>query len=226
MPRAPSNAAQDKPPHRQTRIQKAKREAILDAALDVFSQHGFRGATLDMIATRAGLSKPNALYYFAGKEAIYTQVLSQILETWLDPLISMDAEGDPMQELRAYVGRKLEMAREFPRESRLFATEILQGAPEIEGLLSGDLRRLVDEKAKVIAGWSAAGKIAPVHPKHLIFSIWATTQHYADFRTQIDMVLGTGEDPFPDAAQFLDHMFARLLAPAPEGASGPASGPS
>ncbi|WP_424971492.1 TetR family transcriptional regulator C-terminal domain-containing protein [Dinoroseobacter sp. S76] len=225
MSRVPSSAAPDRPPVRQTRIQKAKREAILDAALDVFSQHGFRGATLDMIATRAGLSKPNVLYYFAGKEAIYTQVLSQILETWLDPLISMDEGGDPLQELRAYVGRKLEMAREFPRESRLFATEILQGAPEIEGLLSGELRRLVDEKAKVIAEWSAAGKIADVHPKHLIFSIWATTQHYADFRTQIDMVLGTGEDPFPDAAAFLDHMFARLLAPDVAANSGSETGP-
>ena len=50
-----------------TRIQRRNREAILDAALEVFSAQGFRGATLDQIAERAGLSKPNMLYYFASK---------------------------------------------------------------------------------------------------------------------------------------------------------------
>ncbi|ABV93107.1 transcriptional regulator [Dinoroseobacter shibae DFL 12 = DSM 16493] len=200
-------------PAPQTRIQKAKREAIFDAALDVFSQHGFRGATLDMIAAGAGLSKPNVLYYFEGKEAIYTQVLAQILETWLDPMLNMDPAGEPLEEIRGYVRRKLEMAREYPRESRLFATEILQGAPQIKSLLSGALRDLVEKNGQVIAGWAAEGKIADVHPKHLIFMIWATTQHYADFRTQIDLVLGTGEDPFPDAQHFLDHMFTRMLNP-------------
>lgn len=213
MALSPSKAMRSGAPAQQTRIQKAKREAILDAALNVFSQHGFRGTTLDMIAAGAGLSKPNILYYFESKEAIYSQVLGQILDTWLDPLISMDENGDPLEEVRAYVQRKLEMAREYPRESRLFATEILQGAPQIETLLRGDLRDLVEQKSQVIARWSAQGKIAHVHPKHLIFSIWAATQHYADFRTQIDMVLGNGDDPFPDAALFLDHMFSRLLAP-------------
>lgn len=213
MPRLSSSVVRSGAPVRQTRIQKAKREAILDAALDVFSQHGFRGATLDMIASGAELSKPNVLYYFEGKEAIYTQLLSRILETWLDPMLSMDPEGDPLDEVRAYVRRKLEMAREYPRESRLFATEILQGAPQIEPLLSGELRELVAQNARVISGWVAEGKVADVHPKHLIFMIWATTQHYADFRTQIDMVLGTGEDPFPDAMATLDQIFTRLLTP-------------
>ena len=48
-----------------TRIQQRNRDLILEAALEVFSTHGFRGATLDQIANEAGLSKPNLLYYFA-----------------------------------------------------------------------------------------------------------------------------------------------------------------
>jgi TetR/AcrR family transcriptional regulator len=196
-----------------TRIQKKNREAILEAALDVFSQHGFRGATLDQIAAAAGLSKPNLLYYFPSKEAIHVTLLSQLMDTWLDPLRDLDADGDPMRELRAYVRRKLQMSRDFPRESRLFANEIVQGAPRMQAALATDLKALVDDKARVIRGWADAGRIADVDPHHLIFSIWALTQHYADFDVQVRAVLGPGRDPLDEAERFLDTLFTRLLAP-------------
>ena len=193
-----------------TRIQKRNQAAILSAGLDVFSQYGFRGATLDQIATAAGLSKPNLLYYFPSKEAIHAALLERLLDTWLDPLKALDADGDPIGEIMAYARRKLALSRDFPRESRLFANEILQGAPRIAEILHTDLKALVDEKATVIAGWVKAGKIASVDPHHLIFSIWALTQHYADFDVQVRAVLG-GRDPFPDAAAHLDQLFARML---------------
>ena len=112
-----------------TRIQREKQDMILEAALNVFSAHGFRGTTIDQIAEAAGMSKPNLLYYFASKEAIHRELLTSMLDLWLDPLRELDAEGDPMPEIRSYIRRKLEMARDFPRESRLFANEMLQGAP-------------------------------------------------------------------------------------------------
>lgn len=196
-----------------TRIQKKNRETILEAALGVFSQHGFRGATLDQIAGAAGLSKPNLLYYFPSKEAIHVTLLSQLMDTWLDPLRDLDPDGDPMQELLAYVRRKLQMSRDFPRESRLFANEIVQGAPRMQHALATDLKALVDEKSAVIRGWAEAGRIADVDPRHLIFSIWALTQHYADFDVQVRAVLGAERDPLAEAEHFLDTLFARLLAP-------------
>lgn len=195
-----------------TRIQIRNREAILDAALEVFSQHGFRGATVDMIAAEAGLSKPNLLYYFASKEDIHVTLLSQLMDTWLDPLRAMNADGDPVEEILAYVRRKLEMSRDLPRESRLFANEIVQGAPRIGGSLSTELKALVDEKAQVITGWIAAGRIADVDPHHLIFSIWALTQHYADFDVQVRAVLGPDRAPIDEAEHFLTALFSRLLA--------------
>ena len=196
-----------------TRIQQKNRETILDAALEVFAQHGFRGATLDMIAAQAGLSKPNLLYYFPSKEAIHVTLLSQLMDTWLDPLRDLDADGDPIAELRAYVRRKLELSRDYPRQSRLFANEIVQGAPRMQTALATYLKALVDEKSAIIAGWSKAGRIADVDPHHLIFSIWALTQHYADFDVQIRAVLGPARDPLAEAEGFLDTLFARLLAP-------------
>ena len=199
-----------------TRIQREKQDIILDAALNIFSLHGFRGATIDQIAEAAGMSKPNLLYYFASKEEIHRRLLTSMLDLWLDPLRELDAEGDPIPELRSYIRRKLEMARDFPRESRLFANEILQGAPRIMPLLEGELKTLVDEKAAVIKGWMRAGKITRTDPWHLIFSIWATTQHYADFDVQVRAVLGPnrgGEGRFEDAARFLEQLFLDGLKP-------------
>ncbi|WP_192966344.1 TetR family transcriptional regulator C-terminal domain-containing protein [Phycobacter azelaicus] len=195
-----------------TRIQKKNRAAILEAALEVFSAHGFRGATVDQIASEAGLSKPNLLYYFPSKEAIFTALLSELLDTWLDPLRALDPEGEPLEEMLAYVQRKLQMSQDFPRESRLFANEIVQGAPRMLEALSTDLKDLVGEKAAVIEGWMNAGKLKPSHPKHLIFSIWSLTQHYADFDVQVRTLMGD-EDPFDAAPEFLETFYRRMLTP-------------
>ncbi len=137
--------------------------------------------------------------------------MNGLLDVWLAPLRALDPEGDPRTEIIAYVRRKLEMSREMPRESRLFANEVLQGAPRTMAALEGDLKQLVDEKAAVIRGWSAAGRIAAVDPYHLIFSIWALTQHYADFDVQVRAVLGPDHDPFVEAGDFLTLLFQRLL---------------
>jgi TetR/AcrR family transcriptional regulator len=197
-----------------SRIQKQNRATILEAALNVFSTHGFRGATLDQIAQDAGLSKPNILYYFDGKEAIHIALLSQLLDAWLDPLRRLNAEGEPREELMRYIRRKLQMSREFPRESRLFANEIVQGAPRIEGFLSGELRALVDEKAAVLQTWMDAGKIEPLDPYHLLFSIWAMTQHYADFEAQILMIRsGQITDSHEGSDTFVETIFTKILLP-------------
>lgn len=199
----------------QTRIQQKNSETILEAALEVFSQHGFRGATLDQIAEVAGLSKPNLLYYFPSKEAIHARLLSGLMKVWLDPLRAMNPEGEPIEEILAYVRRKLELSRDFPRESRLFANEILQGAPRVQQGFVDELKPLVDEKAAVISAWMDQGRLARLEPHHLIFSIWATTQHYADFDVQVRAVLdSSGEAHFGQAEEFLLTLFRRSLTPA------------
>ncbi|WP_300546828.1 TetR family transcriptional regulator C-terminal domain-containing protein [Roseovarius sp.] len=200
------------PIRKPSRIQQRNRKLILDAALEVFSNHGYRGATLDLIAARAGLSKPNILYYFEGKEDIHVTLLNQLMDSWLAPLREIDPMGDPMEEVLAYVHRKLEMSRDLPRESRLFANEVLQGAPRMAPHLETVLKPLVDDTADLIEGWIAAGKLAAVDPRHLLFSIWATTQHYADFDAQVRVLMDEA-DVQEGARAHLDTMFRRLLAP-------------
>lgn len=197
-----------------TRIQRKNHEAILEAALDVFSRQGFSAATLDKIAKAAGMSKPNLLYYFPSKEAVFDVLMDSLLESWLAPLKALRADcEDPVEEILEYVRRKLQMSVAMPRESRLFAHEILDGAPRTETVLASDLRPLVDEKAKIITNWVEQGRLAPVDPYHLIFSIWAQTQHYADFDVQVRAVLGENRDPFKEAKAHLEQSFRRTLTP-------------
>lgn len=206
---------QQAPTRKVTRIQREKREVILGAALQAFAVHGLRGATLELIAAEAGMSKPHVVYYFGSKDAIYTELLESLLETWLRPLRDVSATGEPLAEILTYVRRKLRMSQDMPRESKLFATEILHGAPRTGANLSGGLKALVDEKAAVIAGWSAQGKLAKVDPHHLIFSIWAMTQHYADFDIQVRAILGSEKEAtlYDDADAFLTDFFVRALRP-------------
>lgn len=167
-----------------------KQSRILDAALEVFSAHGFKGATLDEITEQAAMSKPDVLCYFKSRDDIYQAVLQHTLDAWLEPLTELDPAGDPLQEIESYIRRKVELSRTTPKSSRLFAGEILQGAPCIADILRGPLKTLVDEKAVLIQHWIDEGRLAAVDPYHLIFAIWATTQHYAEFSVQVRAVMG------------------------------------
>ncbi|EJX8348935.1 HTH-type transcriptional regulator RutR [Salmonella enterica subsp. enterica serovar Johannesburg] len=158
----------------------AKRQLILTAALAVFSQYGIHGARLEQVAERAGVSKTNLLYYYPSKEALYVAVMRQILDVWLAPLKAFRAEFSPLEAIKEYIRLKLEVSRDYPQASRLFCME----------MLAGDLKALIDEKSALIAGWVHSGKLAPVSPHHLIFMIWAATQHYADFAPQVEAVTG------------------------------------
>ena len=203
-----------------TRIQKENETRILTAALDVFSENGFRGATLDRIASTASMSKPNLLYYFKSKEEIHVALLTGLLDVWLAPLREINPQGEPADEIGSYIRRKLESSRQFPRESRLFANEMLAGAPHIGAFLQDELKQLVDEKAAIFQNWIDNQRLAPCDPRHLLFAIWSTTQHYADFSVQVRHVLGLqpGDVSYYDeAARMLETLFLGQLILSPAG---------
>jgi TetR/AcrR family transcriptional regulator len=180
-------------PARLLRVDK-KKDAILDAALDLFATYSFHGASLDKIAERAGISKANLLYHFVSKEDLYIAVMQRTLSIWLDPLSTIEETHDPIEAISNYIRIKMRYSRDFPQASRLFCLEITQGASLLMSELKGSLRTLVEEKTKVIQSWIDSGRLAPVDPYHLIFSLWAITQHYADFSVQIDAIVGQSLD--------------------------------
>ena len=182
-----------------TRIQSLRQGEIIKAGLKVFARYGFKGATIDQIAEKAGMSKTNLLYYYRCKEDIYLSVLQRTLEMWIAPLEEMRADGDPALEIRAYIARKIRFSREHAVASRVFAMEILQGAPNLERVIRDDIRAHVEERAAVIRAWADAGKIRKIDPYHLFFTIWAATQTYADFSSQIAAIL---DKPALDGGDF------------------------
>ena len=195
-----------------TRIQREKTEEILSAALDVFSTYGFRGSSINQISDTAGMSTPSMLYYFKSKEDIHRELLNRTVLLWLGPLQLMNDGEDPVAEILDYVRRKLEISKKFPRESRLFANEILMGVPRAHVSIFEPLRTVFHAKVGLIESWKRDGKISDVDPHHLLYSIWATTQHYADFDAQIrELSPEKMNGLFEDAAKFLLPMYESVL---------------
>lgn len=210
---APLAAATDSPPA--GRRGRARSEAeILAVAEEVFATYGLHGATTARIAERAGIPKANIHYYFSTKEALYLRVLKDILEEWLSAA-AFDAHDSARPALESYIRAKLHYSRVRPQASKVWANEILNGAPLIRAHLEDRLLAWVDAKASIIQGWIDRGELAPVNPRHLLFSIWATTQHYSDFATQITILLrkeALEEGDFEQAAQLLTQMVLGGLA--------------
>lgn len=171
---------------------------IIDAAEKAFAEAGFKGASMQQIADRAHLPKANLHYYFATKEALYRRVVERIFRVWLEAAESFDDSDDPAAALTAYINAKMDISRTYPEGSKVWAAEVMHGAPIVQDYLETELRAWTAGRERVIQRWIDDGKITPIAPKHLLYLIWATTQHYADFRHQIETL--NGGAPLDDAA--------------------------
>jgi TetR/AcrR family transcriptional regulator len=170
---------------RRTDIRRENERAILEAAEKVFAEAGFGGATMQLIADMAGLPKANLHYYFATKEDLYRRVVQQIFEIWLDAASSFDDAPGPVEGIGAYIDAKMDISRTHPHGSKVWASEVMHGAPVIQDYLETTLRDWTSGRIAVIQRWIDEGKMKPINPRHLLYMLWATTQHYADFGHQI-----------------------------------------
>ena len=173
-------------PLRRNEIRQHNETLILQAAEKVFAEAGFGGATMQLIADLAGLPKANLHYYFASKEDLYRQVVQNIFDIWLHAAESMDQASGPIEGIGAYIDAKMEISRRHADGSKVWASEVMHGAPVIQDYLETTLAEWTDGRIKVIQRWIDQGRMAPVNPRHLLYMLWATTQHYADFGHQIE----------------------------------------
>lgn len=192
-------------------IRQANEALILAAAERVFAGAGFGGATMAAIAEAAGLPKANLHYYFGSKQELYRTVLAETLKDWLEPTHVITVDADPKTAIEAYIRAKMALSMQRPHASRVFANELLHGAPVVKTLLANDLRDLVLAKAEVIAQWVRDGRMAAVDPVHLFFTIWAATQTYADFEVQVCAVLGHAELTPDDQFRATEHVVSLIL---------------
>ena len=180
------------PPQRPTRSagRELKEKSLFEAARSVFAEQGFKGATTAEIARRAGVPKANLHYYFPTKEALYRAVTEEILTAWLEAASSFDEKDNPEEAITAYIGAKMDMARADPLGSRIWASEILRGAPVIRDFLETTLAEWLSSREVILRRWIEQGKIRPIEPRYFFYMVWAATQHYADFEEQIRALNG------------------------------------
>ncbi len=175
---------------------RAQNQAKIIAAAEIaFAQHGFKGTSVQKVADEAGLPKTNVLYYFKNKEGLYMAVLERILNLWNSTFDRATVADDPAKILARYIAEKMEVSRIKPLASKIFALEIINGAPNLSDFFKHDHAEWMRGRVTVIEGWIAAGKMNPIDPHYLLYNIWASTQHYADFSAQITHLRGEAMAP-------------------------------
>lgn len=196
---------------KQGKIRIKSQEIILNAALDEFINHGYRGATVQSIADNAGLPKANVLYYFQNKENIYHAVLERTLDMWDQGIGDIVYEDGPKVAIEKFIAAKVRMSFNNPKSSKIYAMEIIQGAQHLKEFARTYLRQWVREKSKIFQQWIDEGRMADVNPINLIFLIWSSTQHYSDFETQILTIMNRADYEEEDVEQVTQFLTAFIL---------------
>lgn len=117
----------------------ARRVQLLDAAEAVFGEHGYEGATMELIATRARVTRPLLYAHFASIDAIYLECV-RAARSELDGRFlaaSVLNAGSPEEQLRAGVRAYFEFVRDHGN-----AWEVLFGGGPAP---SGEIGRLASE---------------------------------------------------------------------------------
>ncbi|MBS0317075.1 MAG: TetR family transcriptional regulator C-terminal domain-containing protein [Proteobacteria bacterium] len=185
---------------KQNRTREQLEQDILTAAKRLFANRGFGGVSLDHVAREVGVSKQNLLYYFPSKEELYRRVLHGVLDVWLSYMDALSQRADdPEQALREYIAGKLRFSREHPDDSRVYAKEVISGAPIFFAEIAARVIPALEADVAIFNKWAEQGLCRPVDAKHLMIVLWAVTQAYADWASQIRLVL---EKPALDAQDF------------------------
>jgi TetR/AcrR family transcriptional regulator len=192
-------------------IRKQNKALIFHAAKEEFVTYGFKGASIKRIAERGNIARANIHYYFKDKTDLYQQLLSDIIEVWNSDYDSLNANLEPKESLRAYIRAKVMHSKNDPDSSRIFASELIHGAPVLNDYLNTDFRIWLKTKVAVIDKWIEKGLMDKVDPNHLLFLIWSSTQHYADFNVQVLAGLGKKSMKDDDFEEIVDSLTQIIL---------------
>ena len=169
-------------------IRRSNVDKILLGAEKVFAEKGFAGTAMADIAAEVELPRSNLHYYFSTKTELYNAVLLGLLEVWKQDALCFETYDDPRLVLSSYIRAKMTHSRTRPYGSKVWADEIIHGAPTLGLTLDASLYDWAKMKEAKIRQWVADKRILPVEPSRVLFMIWASTQHYADFDHQVNII--------------------------------------
>ena len=178
------------------KIRRKNVEKILLAAEKVFAEQGYAGTKMADIALQAALPRSNLHYYFSTKDELYREVLVNLLDTWGLEGACFENFDDPRVVLTSYIMEKMNHSRTRPHGSKLWANEIMRGAPLFQDMLDEHMAKGAKLMELKIRQWVDEKRINPVEPSALLYMIWASTQHYADFDYQVCAL--NGHQPLSD----------------------------
>ncbi len=193
-------------------IRQKNKAVIFNAAKKEFVTYGFKGASIKRIAERANIARANIHYYFQDKTDLYQQLLSNIIDVWNRDYDTLSVDKDPKQALSAYIRAKVMHSKDDPDSSRIFASELIHGAPVLSDYLKEDFGSWLQSQVDVINAWIEQGLIDKVNPYHLLFLIWSSTQHYADFNVQVVAALNKeamSDDDFEEVVTSLTQIILK-----------------
>ncbi|MFO8009811.1 MAG: TetR/AcrR family transcriptional regulator [Dehalococcoidia bacterium] len=120
-----------------------RKNQIIEAAAELFSQSGYHGVSVDEIARSAGVSKGNLYWHFRSKEEIFRQMFEHLTIPLFEPLLQiLDKEMPPQEKLRALAWNCVETAEANPEVIR-FGWQ-LAAQPELEEMFTSGYREWIN----------------------------------------------------------------------------------
>ncbi len=143
-----------------------RRQQIIQAAIELFSRHGFRGTTTREIAEAVGISEAALFKYFATKEDLYTAIIETKART--DEVIALAAQAAARRDdAGVFQAVGLHFLEEVQRDAslmRLLLFSALEGHELSEMFFRSRVRRMHEFLAEYIRAGTAAGRFRPLDP--------------------------------------------------------------
>lgn len=162
-----------KPERKQQQRSIATQQKLLDAAIEAFSENGFKGTSTRDIAERAGVHHPLITYHFKNKETLWRAASDKIFREFNISLVKAMAEVpdvDAKAKATAFVRTYLQYSRSQPALHRIILQEANTPSERLDWLVENHLRPLFDEVHKALANLQDIG-VAPAGNPALLFNM-------------------------------------------------------
>jgi TetR/AcrR family transcriptional regulator len=150
------------------------RERIVAAALDLFSERSFEGATTREIAARAGVTQPLLNYHFQSKNTLWRAAVDSLFEELTDALTAR-ADGlrgvDDLTATRLIVREFIFFSAQHPQLHRIITQECKIDGPRMDWLVERHIRPLYDSTVERFAVLIERGELPDIPATHLYYIV-------------------------------------------------------